>query len=370
MKKYVIPAGALLLAMACSDHEDKVSLRPEPAPAPAAPALAEQTPEPEADAPAEPAADEEKGNAHYYTYSTYAADANLNLSVSDISANGTSGALAVSGAVPDPRRVVSSIAAVTGTDTNHRFVRTADLAFRVKDVVQATLGIEDIVKAHGGWIVNTRLRSEPRGSQSILVSEDSLLELSYYELMNTVSLRLPDKELDVALREIGAWVDLFDHRDITADDIKLRMTANAMAERRAKAHSQRLGRAIDDRGRRLRETVSAEEAMLASEEKRDQNILNNMDLSDRVAFSTVSLDIHQPTLTRREMKASEKALSAYMPSLGSRVLDALADGWRLIEMFLTGLIAIWPIVVLLGGSLWLLWRKRKSSRVLPPMVTP
>src|SRR6188768_951641 len=66
MKKHVITAGVLLLAMACGQREAKQSERPQPAPA--APALAEQTPAPEADVPAEPAADEEeKGNARYYS---------------------------------------------------------------------------------------------------------------------------------------------------------------------------------------------------------------------------------------------------------------------------------------------------------------
>lgn len=365
MKKYLIPAGLVLVAMACGERSAEKSHRPEPATSvPASPKE-----KPGTDASEEGAtADNENGNANF---SNTLSDANLTYQADIATTPGTASGLATSGQVPETHRVISSTAAVTGSDTSHRFIRTADLSFRVKDVVHATLGIEDIVKAHGGWIASTRLRSEPRGTQTIPVSEDSLLEVSRYELMNSVSLRLPDKELDVALREIGAWVDLFDHRDITADDIKLRMTANALAERRAKAHSQRLGRAIDDRGRRLRETVSAEEALLASDEKRDQSLLNNMDLADRVAFSTVSLNIHQPTLTRREMKASEHALSAYQPSLGSRIGDALADGWRLVEMVITGLVAIWPVLVLLGGSLWMLWRKRRStSGAMPPLAVP
>lgn len=372
MKKYLFPASLLLLVMACSRNKDERAFRPEPGPATPPPAV--EDPAPTADKPEETTAENgnSAGDDEFRYTSTYSVgDANLNIQLdrADGSITGSS-SLATTGADQVKPPPMSSNAAVTGTDTNHRFIRTADLAFRVKDVVHATLGIEDIVKAHGGWITNTRLHNEPRGTQSIPVSEDSLLEISRYEMMNTVTLRVPDDELDVALREIGAWVDLFDHRDIVADDIKLRMTANALAERRAKAHSQRLGRAIDGRGRRLRETVSAEEALLASDEKRDQSLLNNMDLADRVAYSTVSLNIHQPMLTRKEMKASDHAISAYEPSLGSRLLDALADGWRLVEVFMTGLIAKWPLVLLLGGSLWLMWRKRRTGRIAPPMVTP
>ena len=104
----------------------------------------------------------------------------------------------------------------------------------------------------------------------------------------------------------------------------------------------------------------------------DQGILNNLELADRVTYSTVTVDIYQRTLIRREMIANERSIEGYRPSLWSRLTDALADGWRLVEMAITGLISIWPIVLLLGGSLWLLWRnnrKRKGERPAPT-VTP
>jgi hypothetical protein len=193
----------------------------------------------------------------------------------------------------------------------------------------------------------------------------------FYRL-NTITLRVPNTALDSTLRQIGRWVDLFDHRNILADDIRLRMMANAMAVRRAKAHSLRVANAIDDKGRKLKETLSAEEALQASDEKRDQGILNNLELADRVTYSTVTVDIYQRTLIRREMIANERSIEGYRPSLWSRLTDALADGWRLLEMAITGLISIWPIVLLLGGSLWFLWRnsrKRKAIKSNPNVMS-
>ena len=61
---------------------------------------------------------------------------------------------------------ISSSAARQGTDTTHRFIRTADLRFRVKNVIKATLRIEDIVGAHHGWVAKTELRSDPQGQCS------------------------------------------------------------------------------------------------------------------------------------------------------------------------------------------------------------
>ena len=191
MKKYLIPVGILLLAMACGRSKESRTSRPEPEPPSMPPA--EQIPT-VADHEAEKVSAENGNGAddtdYAFTSTYHAGDANLNLTMDQVDGSAlTLGSPASSGAGVVDRRAISSTAAVTGTDTNHRFIRTADLAFRVKDVVHATLGIEDIVKAHGGWITNTRLHNEPRGTQSIPVSEDSLLEISRYEMMNTVTCR-------------------------------------------------------------------------------------------------------------------------------------------------------------------------------------
>ena len=267
---------------------------------------------------------------------------------------------------PDVGRAISSSAAIQGSDTTHKFIRTADLRFRVKDVVKATIGIEDIVGAHKGWVTKTQLRSGSLGQELVPVSADSILEISRYELINTITLRVPNTELDSTLRQIGRWVDLFEHRDILADDIRLRMMANAMAVRRAKAHSSRVSAAIDDQGRKLKETLAAEEALEASDQRRDQGILNNMDLNDRVAFSTVSIAIFQRPLVRKEMIANERSIDGYRPSLWSRIGTSLKDGWNLVELMVVGLLSIWPVVMILGGALWLVLSRSRKRKPMPP----
>jgi hypothetical protein len=376
MNKHMILAGTFFLLLACGQHEAKAPA--SPAVLDVTMAVPEEEPIPSAEEPAlDPNVSYDlsviPGSANYTTYAFADADNSTN----DEQANGAWSANAdkfvrTERSKPDVGRAISSSAAVQGSDTTKHFIRVADLRFRVKDVVRATLGIEDIVGAHDGWVTKTQLRSEPRGTTTIPVSEDSLLEVSRYELVNTITLRVPNTALDSTLRQIGRWVDLFDHRNILADDIRLRMMANAMAVRRAKAHSLRVAHAIDDQGRKLKETLSAEEALQASDERRDQGILKNLELADRVTYSTVTVDIYQRTLIRREMIANERSIEGYQPSLWSRLTDALANGWRLVEMAITGLISIWPIVLLLGGSLWLLWRNKGKRKAIKPalMVTP
>src|SRR5688572_5416462 len=48
-------------------------------------------------------------------------------------------------AMKEQREAVSSSAAAVSKDTSRKFIRTADLKFKVKNVIKATYRIEDIV---------------------------------------------------------------------------------------------------------------------------------------------------------------------------------------------------------------------------------
>ncbi len=358
MNERMIAAALLLLTMACGQNaqQEKAPTTMEIADATAAPAD-----EPIGDLNAPKTAN---GEAPFSGY----ASIDRSNALASASVTGGAGSPSTSNMKPVPNvgEAISSSAAVQTSDTVHRFIRTADLRFRVKDVVQATLAVEDIVGAHRGWVTRTTLRSEAHGHEVIAVSADSALEISRFRLLNQITLRVPNAELDSTLRQIGRLVDAFDHRTIMADDIRLQMMANAMAVRRAKAHSLRVAQAIEDQGRKLRETLAAEEALEASDERRDEGLLNNLELADRVAYSTVTLDLYQRDLTRKEMIANERNIDAYRPSLWRRVVRGLKDGWELVELTVAGVATIWPVLALLGGAFWLLRRgsqRRKAAAV-------
>jgi hypothetical protein len=259
--------------------------------------------------------------------------------------------------VPDADMAISSSAAREPGDSSRHFIRAADLRFRVQDVVKATLGIEDIVGAQRGWVARTELRSNEQRRELIPVSADSILEVTTLELVNRMILRVPNTALDSTLRAIGRWVDVFDHRIITADDIGLRMMANSLAVRRARSHAQRVSGAIDDHGRKLKETIAAEEALRSSEEQRDDGILRNLELADRVAYSTVTLDLYQRPVIRRALIPDVRSIEGYRPPLWSRIGDGLRAGWRGLEWVLTALASIWPLLLLLGAGFWLTRRR-------------
>lgn len=146
--------------------------------------------------------------------------------------------------------LVSSSAAVENTkDSSRKFIRTADLKFRVEDVKNATYKIEDLIAKYDGFVSYTNLLSNVDNRSVIPISADSSLETIYYTVENNMTLRVPNIKLDSTLKDIAKQIDYLDYRVIKANDISLLLFSNKLTQKRLKKHSDRLSEAIDNKGK-------------------------------------------------------------------------------------------------------------------------
>jgi hypothetical protein len=128
------------------------------------------------------------------------------------------------------KSISSSAAVETNKNGNRRFIRTADLKFKVKSVVKATYGIEDIVGQQGGFVTYTNLYSTIDYVNSTAISADSTLETTHFTVLNSMTIRIPNRKLDTTLKAIAKHIDYLDHRIITADDVALQLLSNDLME--------------------------------------------------------------------------------------------------------------------------------------------
>ncbi len=255
--------------------------------------------------------------------------------------------------------VSSSAAVENGKDSTRKFIRTADLKFKVKNVIRSTYDIENITSRQGGFVTYTNLKSEINSQVTTPVSADSSLETTHYSVTNTLTLRVPNTRLDSTLKEIAANIDHLDYRIIKADDVALQLTANSMAQRRAARSEQRITNAIDNRGRKLEETTIAEGTVLNRQEQQDNAQLSSLSLKDQISFSTVNLEIYQRQTVRRELIGNDKNIDAYETGFGSKIWEALKAGWGILEAFFVFLAGIWGLL-LLAVVAYFIWRKFRS----------
>ena len=245
-------------------------------------------------------------------------------------------------------KFISSSAAVEkGKDSTRKFIRTADLKFKVKSVIKATYEIENITNQLGGFVTFTKLFSTIDNTTTIAVSADSSIETTYFTVVNEITLRVPNTKLDTTLKSIATLIDYLDFRVIRADDVALNMLANKLTQERVAKNEQRLTNAIDNRGKKLNETTTAEELLLRKQEKSDDAKISNLSLQDQIDFSTISLNIYQRQAIKRELISDNKNIDEYTPGFGSRILDALKTGWEIFENIIVFIAQLWGLILFL-----------------------
>ena len=254
----------------------------------------------------------------------------------------------------------SSAAVEKNKDSTRKFIRTAEIKFKVKSVINSTYDIENICNDQGGFVTYTNLASTIENQTETPISADSTLETIHYAVTNSIILRVPNTKLDTTLKDIAKNIDYLDYRIIKADDVSLQMLDNKLTQSRAVKNETRLANDIASNTKKLAETMSAEEVLFSKQEQADNAKINSLTMADQVSFSTVHLLIYQRQTIKRFVISNDKNITAYQPSFWNRLLDALQFGWSMIlELFLF-VSKLWAL--LLGGILlyWVYkWYKSK-----------
>ncbi|WP_264529298.1 DUF4349 domain-containing protein [Flavobacterium sp. N502540] len=248
---------------------------------------------------------------------------------------------------------VSSSAAVEKKDGKQKFIRTADIKFKVKNVVKSTYAIENATQKFGGFVTYTNLQSTIRDQVKTKISPDSTLETTKYTVQNDITIRVPNTQLDTVIKIIAKQIDFLDFRLIKADDVSLKLLSNQLSQKRNTVTQKRVEKAIDAKGKKINDVMEAENALANQKEANDNNIIENLSLEDQINFSTITLQLYQNETIKQEIIASEKDSDAYKPNLGIQIIDSLKNGWYILETIFVFLINLWPFLLIGFGGFFL-----------------
>ncbi len=243
--------------------------------------------------------------------------------------------------------IVSSSAAVANQhDSTHKFIRTAELKFKVKSVIKSTYNIEDITARMGGFVTYTNLSSDINYSDTKSISIDSSVIITHFTVVNSIIIRVPNTKLDTTLKLISKNIDYLDYRIIKADDVALQLLSNNLTIKRSNKNEERIARAIDNRGKKLTETTVAEDVLLSKQEQADNARIANLALKDQLNFSTINLNIYQNQTVKYELIANDTDIKNYEQGFGSKILESLSLGWNILEAVLVFIINLWGLALL------------------------
>lgn len=252
--------------------------------------------------------------------------------------------------------VVSSSAAVEKKDSKQKFIRTADIKFKVKNVVKSTYAIENATQKFGGFVTYTNLQSNIHDQIKTKISQDSTLETTKYSVENNITIRVPNIQLDTVIKTIAKQIDFLDFRIIKADDVSLKLLANKLSQKRSSVSEKRIEKAIDTKGKKINDVIDAENTLANQKEQNDNSTIENLSLEDQVNFSTITLQLYQNETIKQEITAGEKDPSDYKPNLGIQIIDALKSGWFILQSILVFFVNLWPFI-LIGIAAFFIYKK-------------
>jgi len=257
--------------------------------------------------------------------------------------------------------IISSSAAIeSGKDSTRQFIRSAELKFKVKSVVKSTYDIEDITLRNDGFVAYTNLSSNTDDVTITPISADSSLETTKFNVTNSITIRVPNTKLDTTLKEISKNIDHLDYRIISAEDVSLQYLSNKLAQQRLAKNQERLTSAIDNKDKKLNESIAGEELLMNKQEQAERAKLSNLSLKDQIKYSTIKLNIYQRQTIKRELIANDKNIDAYEPGFGYKILEAIKSGWNSLETFLLFLMNLWGFF-LFAIAIYFLYRKYKHK---------
>ena len=266
-----------------------------------------------------------------------------------------------------------SSSAATYKDGERKFIRTAQAQFRVKDVYTSALAIEDAAAQQGGFVVGNDISAQTLSVQRRPAGDGKLIELAEYTVRGSLTVRVPSENTQAFLRAIASQMEFLDQRGFQAADAQFDLLRRQLAWQREQQAQQDLGDAVrnSDRLDRKADVIAAR---TGAKLQRDEALIEQKQFEDRVAFSTITLSLHQLSKIRQtEMADVEAVFRKHSPGFFARLFEALRIGWYGVLDLVIALVHVWPLWLALGLGVYGLrrWlRTRRPARRTPPPAPP
>jgi hypothetical protein len=266
-----------------------------------------------------------------------------------------------------------SSSAATYKDGERKFIRTAQAQFRVKDVYTSALAIEDAAAQQGGFVVSNDISAQTLSVQRRPAGDGKLIELAEYTVRGSLTVRVPSENTQTFLRAIASQMEFLDQRGFQAADAQFDLLRRQLAWQREQQAQQELGDAVRN-GDRLDRKADVIAARTGAKLQRDEALIEQKQFEDRVAFSTITLSLHQLSKIRQtEMADVEAVFRKHSPGFFARLFEALRIGWYGVLDLVIALVHVWPLWLALGLGVYGLrrWlRTRRPARRTPPPAPP
>jgi hypothetical protein len=224
------------------------------------------------------------------------------------------------------------------TSATPKIIKTADMRFRVKDVQQTKEQLSSIIKAQGGTMAEFAINSSIQESDKVKYSADSLKEITSYRKEGLVIAKIPSEKLDDFTNTVARMAVFVDNQAMKMDDQSITYLANKLkAQNRVDAV-----KTINKTAKRQGNNV--ETSLYIKDDYVDKKI-ENMNIDNRVKFSTITLNFYQDNTVKTLIVGNDN-LYDYRPGFFQRLGLSIVAGWSFLKEFILGVSTLWPFLAI------------------------
>lgn len=215
---------------------------------------------------------------------------------------------------------------------NLKIIKSANVRYKVKDVKMATERVKRISQAYNSYISELRF------------------ENNLYKKENRFTLKVPSKDFDIIMDSISSVAEFIEYENITTKDVtsefidvearlktKLEVKARYESILRTKAKSVKDLLEVEEKLQRIQEEIESSQGQLKY-------------LMNKVAFSTIQIDLYETVEYKEEPEHYKKTFLA-------EIKEGFTSGWNILKIFFVGLVYVWPFIII-GTVAFVLIRKR------------
>ena len=237
----------------------------------------------------------------------------------------------------------------------------ASANFTVKDVVKSSAAIETLTRQQGGYVALSNISNYPRSDRTF-VQGDKNITITTYNRQAEMTVRVPRVNVNKFLEQMQQQVAFLNGQEFTAQDVTLdiyreQLASQLNSDMADELSQERLDSKNDkDQG----SNVDAITATYAARRQEELAKLEQMDIADKVKYSTINLSFMQPDVSYKETTQNlDVLIDAERPSFSTQVNQSFKDGWNILRSLALGIIQLWWLVVL-GGVFYLIYRMIKA----------
>ncbi len=233
--------------------------------------------------------------------------------------------------------------ATSYVDGERKFVRTANADFRVKDVYQSAIAIENIVSNLEGFVVTNQISSNVERVNRYPIGDAKLLELAEYTVRGNLTVRVPSGKTQDFLRALVAQIDFLDQRNFQAHDVQFELLRKQLEFLRNQEAQKQLGDLSTSPGK-IADKATVISGQNNAKASRDEAAVVQKEVEDKVAFSTINLSLYQLSKVRKtEIDDVDAIAKSIRPGFFKRLFNAFSTGWYSLLDIVIELFALWPL---------------------------